>query len=85
MHLILDYVVMGDKYLMTLKCTKPNQFICKKQEVPRDFAIYQVPVDELDDPGDVLRVLKDRLVNQIKNDFNKPWQISTALIDRSFF
>lgn len=50
---ILNYVEQGDKYLLTLKDTTKKQFLCKRQEMPRDFTIYGVPVEDLDDPTDV--------------------------------
>ena len=53
--------------------------------MPRDFAIYQVPVDELDDPGDVLRILKDRIAFQIRTDASSIKQVSADQIDKSFF
>ena len=59
--LTLHYVEIGDKYLLTLKDMTARNFICKRQNVPHQFAIYSVPVDELDDPSDVLRILKERL------------------------
>ena len=59
--LILHYVEVGDKYLFTLKDMTTKAFLCKRQTVPREFVIYKVPLDDLDDPGDVLRVVKERL------------------------
>ena len=34
--------------------------------MPRDYAIYGVSVDDLDDQSDVLRVLKGRLEEQVR-------------------
>ena len=73
---MLYYLEFGDKYQLTLKDVSTRQFLCKKQDVPRDFAIYQVPVDELDDPGDVLRILKDRIAFQIRTDASSIKQVS---------
>ena len=40
----IKYQKHDDKYLLTLKdCTK-KKFLCKKQQVPRMFAHYGVPV-----------------------------------------
>lgn len=82
---MLYYLEFGDKYQLTLKDVSTRQFLCKKQDVPRDFAIYQVPVDELDDPGDVLRILKDRIAFQIRTDASSIKQVSADQINKSFF
>ena len=64
--MLLHYVEQGDKYLLTLKILGEKKFICKRQDVPRDYAIYGVSVDDLDDQSDVLRVLKGRLEEQVR-------------------
>ena len=35
--------------------------------MPRDYAVYGVAVDELDDPSDVLMALKKRLEEQVRS------------------
>ena len=67
-QITLNYLEVGDKYLFTLKDLTTKTLITSKQEIPREFAIYGVPVDELDDPIDVLRNLKKRLEILIKKE-----------------
>lgn len=83
--LMLHYVEIGDRYLLSLKDMVSKTFICKRQTVPREFAIYRVPVDELDDPADVLRNLKERLVEKICNEAHLIRQVGADEIDKSFF
>lgn len=83
--IILNYVEQGDKYLMTLKDTTKKQFLCKRQEMPRDFAIYEVPVEDLDDPTDVFQTLKQRLEHQIREEAHLIVQSDPDKIDRAFF
>jgi hypothetical protein len=59
--ILLNYVMQGDKYLVTLKNITSKKFLCKRQEMPREFALYGVPVEDLDDPTDVFQTLKKRL------------------------
>jgi len=64
----LNYVEMGDKYLLTLRDTTKRTFLCKKQEIPRDFAVFGVSVEDLEDPSDVMRTLKARLESLLRGE-----------------
>lgn len=66
--IMLNYVMIGDKYLLTLKDTTKKTFLCKKQEIPRDFVVYGVEVDDLEDESAVMRTLKSRLSDIIREE-----------------
>ena len=53
--------------------------------MPRDFAIYEVPVEDLDDPTDVFQTLKQRLEHQIREEAHLIVQSDPDKIDRAFF
>ena len=53
--------------------------------MPRDFAIYEVPVEDLDDPTDVFQTLKKRLEDQIREEAHLIVQSDLDKIDRAFF
>lgn len=71
MMIKLEYVEAGDKYLLSLKDLKKKAFLCIKQEMPHDFVLFGVPVEDLEDPADVFRFLKTRLANLIRSDASK--------------
>jgi len=81
----LNYIEMGDKYLLTLKDMTKKTFLCKKQEIPKDFAIYGVPVEDLDDPADIMRTLKARLEYLLIEEAHQISQVSPTKISREFF
>ena len=81
----INYIEMGDKYLLTLKDTTKKTFLCKKQEIPKDFAIYGVPVEDLDDPADIMRTLKARLEYLLIEEAHQISQVSPTKISREFF
>ena len=66
MMVLLDYVEAGDKYLLSIKDLKKKAFVCIKQEMPHDFVLFGVPVEDLEDPADVCRFLKTRISDLIR-------------------
>ena len=81
----LNYVLIGDKYLLTLKDTTKKKFLCKKQEVPREFALYGVDVEDLEDNSAVMRTLKDRLLDIVREEAHEIEQVSPIRISREIF
>ena len=82
---IIIYVEQGDKYLLTLKDVSKRAFLCKRQELPRDYVLSGVPVEDLDDPTDVLRILKERLAGQVREEAHLIKPVTPTSIDKSFF
>ena len=82
--LTINYKTFGDKYLLTVKDVTAHKIICMKQELPREYALFGVPVEDLDDPFDVFRTLKKRLETKFREDGHKLPE-SGLKIDRSFF
>lgn len=81
----LNYLMLGDKYLLTLKDTTKKTFLCKKQEIPRDFALYGVAVDDLEDESAVMRTLKARLTDILREEAHEIEQVSPKKISREIF
>lgn len=53
-HVAIHYKVLGDKYYLSIKDITKRKQICTRQEIPNEFALYQVPVENLEDPDDIM-------------------------------
>ena len=81
----LNYLELGDKYLITLQDMSTKKILCRKQEMPREYAIQGIAVDDLEDPDDVMRSLRARLEAQLRLEAHEIRQIAEDKIDKSFF
>ena len=60
--------MLGDKYHLSIKDVTKNVQICVRQEIPNSFALYQVPVEDLEDPADVMENLRKRLRSKVRSE-----------------
>ena len=78
--------MVGDKYLITIKDITLKSLLCKGQEIPREFYLHGLQVDEYEqDPQDTLTSLKKRIEVKIREEAHEMRQVQQDKIDRSFF
>ena len=78
--------MVGDKYLITIKDITLKSLLCKGQEIPREFYLHGLQVDEYEqDPQDTLTSLKKRIEVKIREEAHEMCQVQQDKIDRSFF
>ena len=82
----LEYKMVGDKYLITIKDLTLKSLLCTSQEIPREFYLHGLQVDEYEqDPQDTLDSLKKRIETKIREEAHEMQQVQPGKIDRSFF
>ena len=81
----LHYYRIGDMFLLTIKNSNEKRFICIKQVIPRNFALIGVPIANYDDPSDIMRILKVRIQDKIRQEAHLIKELGNDKIDHSFF
>lgn len=81
----IHYVEQGDKYEVSISDTIRRKIICSKQEIPRSYVLFGVPVEDLEHPEDILECLKKRLMDQIKEEGDRMQPDGPETIAKEFF